>query len=186
MAPPTLVYHTVRNSVVSIKWTNPDVLAGIKAVYGTEPGLYLADLDLGSVSNVSAEVSAGIFYLRLQSYDASGKLSVESEEIEIIVPSTEPVPAVPTVATPGMLTPPGPIVGSIIPLLDWEPVPEADYYRVVLKDLLTEQTVADTKISGFTELTAPPLALGRGYSWIVQACNSAGCSDFSSPRYFRP
>ncbi|MEZ5489883.1 MAG: fibronectin type III domain-containing protein [Gammaproteobacteria bacterium] len=184
--PPTLVHHTVENYVVTIKWTNPDNIAGIKAFYGVESGLYKADLDLGNVSQVSAEVGAGIIYLSLRSYDASGKLSPESEEIELTVPSTEPIPSLPTVATPGSLTPPGPKLSSIIPMLDWEPVPEAEYYRVVLKDLLTEQTTADTMLYGFTEFTAPPLALERSYSWIVQACNSAGCSEFSRPRYFRP
>ena len=185
VSPPFLAYHNVVNSRVTIKWSNPDDIAGVKAFYGLNSGQYDGELDLGNISQVSAEVGAGTYYLSLKSYDTSGNLSPGTGEIKIVVPSTEALPQVPTVANPGSLSAPGPLINSIVPQLDWEIVPEADSYRVVLQDLVTEQYLLDIDSYTFTEIATPPLALGRDYLWMVQACNSAGCSDFSSPRYFR-
>ena len=65
---------------------------------------------------------------------------------------------------------------NAVPVLRWAPFAEVkptDGYRVLLIDAGTTELLLDTTLSQ-TELTAPVLAPGRSYTWVV---NAYGAND---------
>src|SRR5207244_2364640 len=59
----------------------------------------------------------------------------------------------------------------------------ATSYGVGVRDMGTNMLVVDTNASG-TSFTAG-LSAGKQYRWNVNACNSAGCSSYTTPLYFQ-
>nr|WP_240049027.1 fibronectin type III domain-containing protein [Parerythrobacter lutipelagi] len=92
------------------------------------------------------------------------------------------VPAIPRSGSPGRSRSPGDVLTDSNIRLRWSAVSGATEYDFGIRDMTTNRLVVDkrsTTTSFRTRLTA-----GRTYRWNVRACNSAGCSDFSSPLYF--
>jgi hypothetical protein len=52
-----------------------------------------------------------------------------------------------------------------------------------VRDMISNQLVVDTTTSGTFYVAG--LSAGRRYRWNVAACNSAGCSSFTTPLYFQ-
>lgn len=96
---------------------------------------------------------------------------------------TGTTPATPTGTAPGNTTSPGPTTSSTTVGLSWSAVSGATSYSLGVRDIATNVLVVDTIISS-TSFNAG-LASGKSYRWNVAACNSAGCSNFSTVLFFR-
>ena len=93
------------------------------------------------------------------------------------------VPAMPDDPSPGSASGPGPIERNLTVRLNWDNVDGADEYDLGIRDMTTNRLVEDRRVgsSSFSARLEP----GREYRWNVRACNSAGCSAFTRPLYFR-
>jgi len=94
-----------------------------------------------------------------------------------------PIPATPTGTSPGSTSSPGPTQSSSTVTLSWGGVSGVTYYGLGVRDMTTNALVVDASPTG-TSYTAS-LTAGRQYRWNVAACNSAGCSGYTTPLYFR-
>lgn len=90
------------------------------------------------------------------------------------------VPAVPTGLSPGTPSSPGPLVSGTI-TFSWSAVSSATYYLIEVRNAITNIAVLNSSSSQATYTTSS-LSTGS-YTWMVQACNSAGCSAWSTPNY---
>jgi hypothetical protein len=90
---------------------------------------------------------------------------------------------VPTNPNPGSTSSPGPTMSSSTVTLSWGASSGATYYDLGVRDMVTNQLVVDTTTSSRSySVTLTP---GRQYRWNVAACNSAGCSSFTTALYFK-
>jgi len=94
------------------------------------------------------------------------------------------IPSMPAGASPGDATGPGPAFAGNSVRLQWNAVGGATYYEVGVTDIDANRLVLDEQVRGATSVQAP-LTAGRRYRWNVAACNSAGCSRYTSRLYFR-
>jgi hypothetical protein len=93
------------------------------------------------------------------------------------------IPAVPVPTSPGNLSQASePTLSSSTVTLSWNAVSGATSYEVAVKDLATNQFVVDQFVSGTSYQAS--LSSGGSYVWNVDAIDSAGHSNFSSPLYF--
>jgi len=93
------------------------------------------------------------------------------------------VPSTPSNLSPGSTSSPGPTLTSRSVRLDWSSSSGTSYYDVGVRDLETNQLVVDTQTSSSSYSVT--LDEGRRYRWNVAACNSSGCSSFTTPLYFQ-
>jgi fibronectin type 3 domain-containing protein len=98
-------------------------------------------------------------------------------------PGGSSVPSKPTGTSPGSTSSPGPTMSSSTVTMSWNASSGATYYDFGVRDMTTNQLVVDTTTSN-TFYTAN-LSPGRTYRWNVAACNSAGCSSFTTALYFK-
>lgn len=93
------------------------------------------------------------------------------------------IPAMPDDPSPGSASGPGPVERNLTVRLNWDNVDGADEYDLGIRDMTTNRLVEDRRVdsSSFSARLEP----GREYRWNVRACNSAGCSAFTRPLYFR-
>jgi hypothetical protein len=98
-------------------------------------------------------------------------------------PAALSVPGTPTNASPGLTSGPGSNLGSSSVTVSWGAVSGATSYSLVLTDIAANSTLVNQNVNG-TSFTAA-LTAGRQYRWNVAACNSAGCSTFSTPLFFQ-
>ncbi len=93
------------------------------------------------------------------------------------------VPSTPTSPSPGSTSSPGPTLSSSTVFLSWGTSSGATYYDLGVRDLSTNQLVVDTQTtsSSYTAF----LSSGRPYRWNLAACNTSGCSSYTTPRYFQ-
>jgi murein DD-endopeptidase MepM/ murein hydrolase activator NlpD len=94
-------------------------------------------------------------------------------------------PSSPNLNSPGTSSSPGPVISDLTPTLNWQSVSGATFYNFGLRDLDTYSLVVDKDNYTSTSYTTPNLTAGHQYRWNVQACNSSGCSGYSSLYYFQ-
>ena len=91
---------------VTIEWDqNSDaVTTGYFVYYGTEPGKYSGNVDVGTSTSavVNLTDSEGTYYLAVQAYSATGERGPVSAEL--VWKSTAPSPQAPTLRNPGSMT----------------------------------------------------------------------------------
>lgn len=136
----------------------------------------------GTVKNGPQGASLnGTFYTWYQVQWDSGLFgwSVDQglNKITTIVPST------PSNPSPGSTSSPGSVMSSTSVTLSWSLSSGATYYDLGVRDMTTNALVVDTTVSG-TSFTANLTKDGK-YRWNVAACNSSGCSSFTTPLYFQ-
>jgi hypothetical protein len=68
-------------------------------------------------------------------------------------------------------------------ILRWSAVSGAMSYKVAVRDMISNTLVVDAVASGSGHTVS--LNAGGRYRWDVDACNSVGCSSFTTPLYFR-
>jgi RHS repeat-associated protein len=128
-----------------------------------------------TVSNVN--LGAGSYQVLVQT---SAGPSARSTPFSVVTIS---IPPIPTNTSPGTTTSPGPVLSSSIVTLSWNASAGATTYGVAVRDLVTNLLVVDSS----TTNTAVPVALSpnKPYRWNVNACNSAGCSNFTTVLHFQ-
>jgi hypothetical protein len=93
------------------------------------------------------------------------------------------IPATPANPTPGSTSSPGPVMGSTSVTLSWSASSGATSYSVAARNMNTNGLDLDITTSN-TSFTAN-LGAGTPYRWNVAACNSAGCSAYTTVLYFQ-
>ncbi|MBF0108779.1 MAG: DUF1566 domain-containing protein [Magnetococcales bacterium] len=83
----------------------------------------------------------------------------------------------------GSITGPGTMMSSTSVSLSWSTMSRATRYELGVRDVTTNNLVVDTSIVG-TSYTAN-LDPEKQYKWNVAACNSSGCSKYTTPIYFQ-
>ncbi|MFA5012006.1 MAG: C39 family peptidase [Ignavibacteria bacterium] len=95
----------------------------------------------------------------------------------------------PTLVSPGSSSPPGNIIYTLTPTMQWQAVSGALKYGLYIKDTLSGILVLDDSVFTGTSYTLPPgiLQWSRPYRWNMRTYNSAGqpSSSFSSRLYFK-
>ena len=96
------------------------------------------------------------------------------------------VPSTPIGAAPGNLTATGPLLGSGA-TFHWDASAGASDYEVVFFDVVSNAAALTFRISSTSFLLGTYNLTGgsRVYSWRVAACNTAGCSAYTSELRFR-
>ena len=92
-------------------------------------------------------------------------------------------PTTPSNPSPGSPTSPGPLMPSTTVNLSWTASSGATYYDLGVTDMSSGSLVVDTTVYG-TSYTAY-LSAGKQYRWNVAACNSTGCSAYTTRLYFQ-
>ncbi len=126
--------------------------------------------------------SSGTGYLSMSNWSVTGGPYPVSGWLHYPGSSTS-IPAMPASTSPGSTSSPGPLQASASVSLSWGSSSNATSYSLGVRDMSTNQLVVDTTTSG-TSYTAS-LSPGRIYRWNVAACNSAGCSSYTTPLYFQ-
>ncbi len=109
--------------------------------------------------------------------------SSQSYDIQVNAPAATVLPVTPIAVSPGSVSAPGEILADTTASLSWNSVASATYYAVAVRDLNSGELVTDTTLAGTSyDLN---LIAGKQYRWNVAACNSAGCSAYASPLYFK-
>ncbi|MDP2755168.1 MAG: PKD domain-containing protein [Nitrospirota bacterium] len=98
--------------------------------------------------------------------------------------TTPTIPSTPTGTSPGTTSSPGTITSSTTVTLSWSAVSGATYYSFGVRDMITNLLVVDMTNYSSTSYSTT-LSAGGQYRWNVAACNSAGCSNYTTPLYFR-
>jgi len=98
-------------------------------------------------------------------------------------PDAVPIPAIPTNPSPGTVSSPGPTTSSTSVTLSWSAPSGATSYGVGVRDMNTNLLVVSTTTTS-TSYTAS-LTAGGQYRWNVTACNSTGCSSYTTSLYFQ-
>ena len=117
--------------------------------------------------------------------DSSTGLSSNSvtENISASSNCAQSIPPMPTAYSPGTTSSPGPVTSSDTVTLSWSSVSGATYYSFGVRDMSTGTLVVNTT-STSTSYTATLNPSGQ-YRWNVAACNSVGCSNFTTDLYFQ-
>lgn len=126
--------------------------------------------------------ASGTAYLSINNWTVSGGPYPVSSWLHYPASST-PIPAMPASPNPGSTSSPGPLQASASVTLSWGSSSSATSYSLGVRDMTTNQLVVDTTTSS-TSYTAN-LSPGKSYRWNVAACNSAGCSSYTTPLYFQ-
>lgn len=141
------------------------------------------DTTTGSTHYTTTLNASGRYRWNVAACNSSGCSSYTTPRYFRTPGSTPSTPSTPGGTDPGSASSPGPALGSTTVTLSWNGVSGASYYDVGVRDMDTNSLVLDTT-TGSTHYTTTLNASGR-YRWNVAACNSAGCSSYSTPLYFR-
>src|SRR6476659_1160613 len=98
-------------------------------------------------------------------------------------PGTISIPPTPTNPSPGSTSSPGPTMSSTSVTLSWSASSGATYYGVGVRDMSTNVLVVDT--NSYSTSYVANLSANKPYRWNVNACNTAGCSSFTTVLYFQ-
>jgi len=105
----------------------------------------------------------------------------------------EPVtpPPAPELISPGMGSPPGPVIGTLAPTLTWSDIGVVDRYCLLIRDAATNEIIFNNLVSGISiegtsyELSLGILESGKVYRWSLCAHNVAGWGPWSDGMYFQ-
>ncbi|HLH87345.1 MAG TPA: NF038122 family metalloprotease [Xanthobacteraceae bacterium] len=124
--------------------------------------------------------SGGSYRWNVDAINSAGASSF-STPLYFLTPAS--IPAVPVPTSPGTTSQSSePTLSSSTATLSWNAVSGATSYEVAVRDLNTNQLVVDQTVTGTSYQAS--LASGGSYRWDVDAINSAGASNFSTPLYF--
>jgi uncharacterized protein YegP (UPF0339 family) len=135
-----------------------------------------------ATSYTAALTSSGQFRWNVAACNSAG-CSAFTTDLYFQTPSSVTIPGSPTNTSPGTTTGPGPTQSSSTVGMSWSASSGATYYSLGVRDLTSNVLVVDTTTSS-TSYSAG-LTSGRQYRWNVAACNSAGCSSFTTDLYFQ-
>jgi hypothetical protein len=138
--------------------------------------------NIGLMSTLSGGVCGTTYYYRMAATPTGGSTS-RGSIVAVTTLACVSTPATPTNPSPGSLTSPGPTTSGSNVTLSWSASSGATFYSVAVRDLITNILVVDTTVSG-TSYNAS-LSIGKPYRWNVNACNTTGCSSYTTPLFFQ-
>jgi hypothetical protein len=102
----------------------------------------------------------------------------------------QPLPlTTPVLLSPGINTDPGQPIDTLTPSLQWNKVPDADFYSLIISRFPynADNTVCTPARLEGTSLTVPGglLEYGQKYRWAIEAHNSTSISSVSNALYFQ-
>jgi hypothetical protein len=109
--------------------------------------------------------------------------SASSTLLYFQTPAAIAIPSVPTNLAPGTASGPGPTQFNNTVVLSWNSSPGATYYEVIVHDVAANLPVVDATPTVPSYLAS--LNNDRQYNWSVRACNSSGCSPYTTLLYFQ-
>src|SRR5205807_1467078 len=95
-----------------------------------------------------------------------------------------PVPATQIGRASGRQRGPGPTTAGNSVTLSWTSSAGATSYGLGVRDIASDLLVVDTNVTNATSYSAS-LSAGKQYRWNVNACNSTGCSSYTTVLYFQ-
>jgi len=176
---------TQSSSTVTISWSASSGATsysfGIRDM-GTNQ--LVVDVTNHSSTSYTANLSAGKQYRWNVSACNSAGCSSYTSQLYFQTPAAVTTPATPANPSPGSSSSPGPTTSSRTVTISWSASTGATSYSFGIRDIATNQLVVDVTNHTSTSHTAS-LTAGKQYRWNVSACNSAGCSSYTTPLYFR-
>ena len=125
-------------------------------------------------------------YHQFQKGEYSGVVQINnstaSKEINFKVVEKVIIPSTPNLSSPSNNS----TIDNITPQLRWNSVSGAIYYKLLLGVVGggSNGVVYNRTIVNSTNKITKTLIKGKEYAWSVAACNSAGCSNFSTGKRF--
>jgi hypothetical protein len=189
---PTLTAATARllgsTPGIEIQWT---ASTGATSYDVYRDGDYLMNVDVPSIWD-SGSLMAGQTYTYYVKARNSAGTSTASNSLSCVAPTpplAPTVPPAPVPSSPGSLSEPGSVIGTLTPTLSWSPSPGATGYALAISVAPYGSAYLVYNPVGLTgtSVSVPPgvLTAGRQYRWNMQACNSAGWSEVSGLLYFQ-
>jgi len=186
---------------IQVKATEPPVGTGTLKIESV-PGIakvYIAGIYKGETPSSGyltiSDLTAGDHDLKVTKSgykDWIGVVTIPSGSTQykaVILESITTKPDAPTSLSPGTTSPPGPYINTLTPTLQWQTVPNADYYNlsVSIYPYGTSNIIYYNQQIYGNSITVPSgkLEAGNKYRWNMRAHNSAGYSDYSSDYYFQ-
>ncbi len=97
-----------------------------------------------------------------------------------------PLPTKPLNPAPGATLSPGPVLNSAVVALTWGPSSGVVNYDFMVADVTAGTPgVIELQDQAFGTSYVASLTAGKRYRWRVRACNAAGCTSYTSWRYFQ-
>ncbi|HSW29416.1 MAG TPA: hypothetical protein VLH75_08055 [Longimicrobiales bacterium] len=144
----------------------------------------VVDVTNHTSTSYTANLSSGRQYRWNVSACNSAGCSSYTTPLYFQTPSAVTIPPTPGNPSPGSTSSPGPTLASRTVTLTWSASSGATSYSFGVRDMGTNTLVVDITNRTGTSYTTT-LSAGRQYRWNVSACNSAGCSSYTTPLYFR-
>jgi hypothetical protein len=169
---------------VTLNWTASSGATSYE-VYRNGAKIYPSS---GTYTGTTLYNNAGLTSGQTYSYYILAKNSAGSTQSNTINVGPMPsapvtIPATPSSPSPGSTSSPGPTQASSTVGLSWGGVSGATYYDLGVRDIAANVLVVNTTTTG-TSYTAS-LTAGKQYRWNVAACNTAGCSSYTTVLYFK-
>jgi uncharacterized protein YegP (UPF0339 family) len=177
---------TQSSSTVSLSWNASSGAAYYSlGVRDMASGSLVVNTTTTATSYSAALASGGQFRWNVAACNSAGTCSPFTTELYFQTPSGggTSLPVTPTGTSPGTTSSPGPTQPSTTVTLSWNPSSSATYYSVGVRDMSTNTLVVNTTTTA-TSYSAS-LTSGKQFRWNVAACNSAGCSSFTTDLYFQ-
>ncbi len=175
--------------------TKYDLTISISGQGNTDPSIGTHSYNEGEQVTITAYPNPGWEFDHWEGYVYSNSPSVtlimNSDKsltaFFVEVPNLSPDP--PTPISPGSGSEPGPVISTLIPTLQWEGVPDVDYYALAISEypygrdhiVYNPQQVYGTS----HDVPIGKLEYSKKYRWNMQARNSHGWSGFSNTLYFQ-
>jgi hypothetical protein len=176
---------TTSGTSVGLSWSGVTGATSYSfGVRDTGTGELVVDVTDYTSTSYTAHLSAGRQYRWNVSACNSAGCSTYTAPLYFQTPAAVTIPATPAGPSPGSTSSPGPTTSGTSVGLSWSGVTGATSYSFGVRDAGTGELVVDVTDYTSTSYTAH-LSAGRQYRWNVSACNSAGCSTYTAPLYFR-
>ncbi len=174
---------TLSNSTVTLSWNAVSGATSYEvAVKNLATNQFVVDQFVSGTSYQASLSPGGSYVWNVDAINSAGHSNFSSP-LYFLTPASVSIPAVPGSTSPGTTSQSSePTLSNSTATLSWNAVSGATSYEVAVKDLATNQFVVDQFVSGTSYQAS--LSPGGSYVWNVDAINSAGHSNFSSPLYF--
>ena len=177
---------TQSGTTIDFSWNDSAEAGSYRiAIYNETTGAQVVqDMTTGNVTVYQAELEADTPY----SWQVRGctlvtlLCSAFSDPVYFVTPTDLAPPPIPGNLSPGSTSSPGPTTADSNVSLSWSAAGDATSYTVQVVNQDTAATVVNSTTAN-TSLSAA-LDEGTAYKWRVRGCNGAGCSSYSSYRYF--
>ena len=174
---------TLSNSTVALSWGAVSGATSYEvAVKDVNTNQFVIDQFVTGTSYQASLSPGGSYIWNVDAINSAGHSNFSSP-LYFLTQASVSIPATPSSTSPGSASQPSePTLSSSTVALSWGAVSGATSYEVAVKDVNTNQFVVDQFVTGTSYQAG--LSSGRSYIWNVDAINSAGHSNFSTPLYF--